>query len=206
MRAGQCRHRGVAECVALDLADQRRRRLLQGRGHRPRRGRAGGAAGRRAGRRPRSRRHHGLRPDAAAAQLEGSKGFTKDLCAKPASRPPPIAASPTRRRQGLRRARRRADRGQGRRAGRRQGRHRRARPSPRRMAAVDAVLRAALRRGRRRGRHRGIPRGEEASFFALCRRRDVLPLATAQDHKRVGDGDTGPEHRRHGRLFAGADR
>ena len=34
--------------------------------------------------------------------------------------------------------------------------------------------------------------GEEVSFFALCDGEHVLPLATAQDHKRVGDGDTGP--------------
>jgi phosphoribosylamine--glycine ligase len=34
--------------------------------------------------------------------------------------------------------------------------------------------------------------GEEASFFALSDGITVLPLATAQDHKRVGDGDTGP--------------
>ena len=34
--------------------------------------------------------------------------------------------------------------------------------------------------------------GEEASFFVLSDGRNVLPLATAQDHKRVGDGDTGP--------------
>jgi phosphoribosylamine--glycine ligase len=34
--------------------------------------------------------------------------------------------------------------------------------------------------------------GEEASFFALCDGKTALPLATAQDHKRVGDGDTGP--------------
>ena len=34
--------------------------------------------------------------------------------------------------------------------------------------------------------------GEEVSFFALCDGSHVLPLATAQDHKRVGDGDTGP--------------
>ena len=34
--------------------------------------------------------------------------------------------------------------------------------------------------------------GEEASFFALCDGEHVLPLPTAQDHKRVGDGDTGP--------------
>ena len=34
--------------------------------------------------------------------------------------------------------------------------------------------------------------GEEASFFVLCDGEIALPLATAQDHKRVGDGDTGP--------------
>jgi len=34
--------------------------------------------------------------------------------------------------------------------------------------------------------------GEEASFFVLTDGRNALPLATAQDHKRVGDGDTGP--------------
>ncbi|SOC08837.1 phosphoribosylamine--glycine ligase [Rhodobacter maris] len=34
--------------------------------------------------------------------------------------------------------------------------------------------------------------GEEASFFVLCDGKDVLPVGTAQDHKRVGEGDTGP--------------
>jgi len=34
--------------------------------------------------------------------------------------------------------------------------------------------------------------GEEASFFALCDGDNVIPLAGAQDHKRVFDGDTGP--------------
>lgn len=34
--------------------------------------------------------------------------------------------------------------------------------------------------------------GEEASFFVLCDGETVLPFGTAQDHKRVGDGDTGP--------------
>jgi phosphoribosylamine--glycine ligase len=34
--------------------------------------------------------------------------------------------------------------------------------------------------------------GEEASFFALCDGKHAVPLAAAQDHKRVGDGDTGP--------------
>ena len=34
--------------------------------------------------------------------------------------------------------------------------------------------------------------GEEASFFALSDGTNVIALAGAQDHKRVGDGDTGP--------------
>lgn len=34
--------------------------------------------------------------------------------------------------------------------------------------------------------------GEEVSFFALCDGKTALPLASAQDHKRVGEGDTGP--------------
>ena len=34
--------------------------------------------------------------------------------------------------------------------------------------------------------------GEEASFFALCDGETAIPLASAQDHKRVGDGDKGP--------------
>jgi phosphoribosylamine--glycine ligase len=34
--------------------------------------------------------------------------------------------------------------------------------------------------------------GEEASFFALCDGETAVPLAGAQDHKRVGDGDVGP--------------
>ncbi|WP_372878572.1 phosphoribosylamine--glycine ligase [Spongiibacter marinus] len=34
--------------------------------------------------------------------------------------------------------------------------------------------------------------GEEASFIVMVDGEDVLPMATSQDHKRVGDGDTGP--------------
>ena len=34
--------------------------------------------------------------------------------------------------------------------------------------------------------------GEELSFFALCDGKTALPMGSAQDHKRVGDGDTGP--------------
>ncbi|HLA64634.1 MAG TPA: phosphoribosylamine--glycine ligase [Rhodothermales bacterium] len=38
----------------------------------------------------------------------------------------------------------------------------------------------------------GFMEGEEASVFALCDGRDFVLLAPAQDHKRIGEGDTGP--------------
>ena len=44
--------------------------------------------------------------------------------------------------------------------------------------------------------------GEEVSLFALVDGSTVVPLAPAQDFKRLDDGDRGPEHRRHGRLLA----
>ena len=34
--------------------------------------------------------------------------------------------------------------------------------------------------------------GEEASFIVVCDGRDVVALASSQDHKRIGEGDTGP--------------
>ena len=34
--------------------------------------------------------------------------------------------------------------------------------------------------------------GEEASFFALTDGATIVPFGSAQDHKRVGEGDTGP--------------
>ena len=38
----------------------------------------------------------------------------------------------------------------------------------------------------------GFLDGEEASFIVMADGRHVLPLATSQDHKRLGDGDVGP--------------
>jgi phosphoribosylamine--glycine ligase len=38
----------------------------------------------------------------------------------------------------------------------------------------------------------GFLKGEELSFFALCDGTRAVPIAAAQDHKRVGEGDTGP--------------
>lgn len=34
--------------------------------------------------------------------------------------------------------------------------------------------------------------GEEASFIFMADGKNILPMATSQDHKRIGDGDTGP--------------
>ncbi len=46
--------------------------------------------------------------------------------------------------------------------------------------------------------------GEELSLLALCDGRTALPLASAQDYKRIFDGDRRPEYGRDGLLFAGA--
>ena len=46
--------------------------------------------------------------------------------------------------------------------------------------------------------------GEEASVLAITDGRTIVTLPPTQDHKRAYDGDTGPEHRRHGRLLPGA--
>lgn len=34
--------------------------------------------------------------------------------------------------------------------------------------------------------------GEEASFIVVCDGKNIVPMATSQDHKRIGDGDQGP--------------
>ena len=42
-------------------------------------------------------------------------------------------------------------------------------------------------------------RGEEVSFIALSDGERLLPFATSKDYKRIGEGDTRAQHRRHGR-------
>lgn len=124
-------------------------------------------------------------PNAAAARLEGSKGFTKDLCK--ANR---IPTADYVRVEGVAEA----------------------------LAALDAfalpvVIKAdglaagkgvtvAMSRAEAEAAIRSAGddplvieeflEGEEASLFALVDGETALPLASAQDHKRVGEGDTGP--------------
>ena len=132
-------------------------------------------------------------PTAAAARLEGSKGFTKDICAKYAiptaayarfddlaraqaylqkvGAPIVVKADGLAAGKGVIMAETRdqaeaalADMLQGGGFG---------------QAGAEVVMEEWLH-------------GEEASFFALVDGENALPLASAQDHKRVGDGDTGP--------------
>jgi phosphoribosylamine--glycine ligase len=131
-------------------------------------------------------------PTAAAARLEGSKAFTKELC-REAGIPTAAFARFT--------------------ASEPAKAHIRATGAPivvkadglaagkgvvvaqtvaEAEAAVDAMLGGALGAA---GAELVIERclvGEEASFFALCDGTRAVALASAQDHKRVLDGDRGP--------------
>jgi phosphoribosylamine--glycine ligase len=131
-------------------------------------------------------------PSKAAAQLEGSKGFTKDLCREAgiptgaygrfkdaasakaylAGEPVPIVvkADGLAAGKGVVVATTRAEA----------------------EAAVDACFAGAFGAAGAEVVIEAFLDGEEASFFALCDGTTALPLATAQDHKRVGDNDTGP--------------
>jgi phosphoribosylamine--glycine ligase len=131
-------------------------------------------------------------PSGKAAQLEGSKGFTKDLCAR--------YDIPT------------ADYGRFDNAGD-------ARAYVEKMGAPIVIKADGLAAGKGvtvamtldealeavdgcfEGAFGGagasvvveeFMTGEEASFFCLCDGKTALPFGTAQDHKRVGDGDVGP--------------
>jgi phosphoribosylamine--glycine ligase len=124
-------------------------------------------------------------PDAAAARLEGSKGFTKDLCAK--------AGIPT---ADYVRVERTADaiealerfsipvviKADGLAAGK-------GVTVAMTREEAEAAIRAA---GDGPMVIEEFLEGEEASLFALVDGTRAVVLASAQDHKRVGEGDTGP--------------
>jgi len=131
-------------------------------------------------------------PSAAAAQLEGSKGFTKDLCARYG-----IPTAAYRRFNDASEAKV----------------YLRATGSPivvkadglaagkgvtvamtldQALEAVDACFEGAFGGAGAEVVVEEFLEGEEASFFCLCDGETALPFGTAQDHKRVGEGDTGP--------------
>ncbi|PIT69432.1 phosphoribosylamine--glycine ligase [Bartonella tribocorum] len=57
--------------------------------------------------------------------------------------------------------------------------------------AVDACFKSAFGDAGNKIVVESFLEGEEASFFCLCDGKIALPFGSAQDHKRVGDGDTG---------------
>ena len=170
-----------------------------------RRGRARGAAVRRHRRRSDGRRHQGVRSDQGRPRGSKAPRASPRISAAPTtSRPPPMSASrrPAPAKAYVRVARR-ADRGEGRRARGRQGR--RGGAERRRGGGRDRHdVRGRPWRGRRRGRGRGVPRRRGSVVLRAVRRRE-------RDPARLGAGPQarlrrrpGPQHRRHGRLFAGA--
>ncbi len=60
------------------------------------------------------------------------------------------------------------------------------------LAAVDNIFGGAFGAAGAEVVIEDFMEGEEASFFVLSDGETVLPIGTAQDHKRVGEGDTGP--------------
>jgi phosphoribosylamine--glycine ligase len=131
-------------------------------------------------------------PSKRAARLEGSKGFTKDLCAKyniptaaygrfadlvsakayveKVGAPIVIKADGLAAGKGVTIAM----------------------SLPEALAALDACFDGAFGAAGAEVVVEEFLTGEEASFFCLCDGATALPFGTAQDHKRVGDGDTGP--------------
>jgi len=131
-------------------------------------------------------------PNKLAARLEGSKGFTKDLCR--ANNIPTAAyerftaAAPAK--EYLRKTGApiviKAD---GLAAGKGVVV---AQTLDEANAAIDMMFEGGLGAAGAEVVIEEFMAGEEASFFALCDGETAVPLASAQDHKRVGDGDVGP--------------
>ncbi|MFZ1813359.1 MAG: phosphoribosylamine--glycine ligase [Rhizobiaceae bacterium] len=138
---------------------------------------------------------HGLRvfgPSAKAAQLEGSKGFTKDLCAQFSI---PTAAYARFNNAPKAKAHVRAVgapiviKADGLAAGKGVTV---ATTIEEALDAVDACFEGSFGAAGAEVVVEEFLEGEEASLFALCDGHTALLLGTAQDHKRVGEGDTGP--------------
>jgi len=131
-------------------------------------------------------------PSRAAAQLEGSKRFTKDLCAEAGIPTADYAAFDSAAAARAHLAERdlpvviKAD---GLAAGKGVTV---AETRAQAEDAIDACFGEALQQGGAQVVIEDCLQGEEASFFAIVDRETVLPLVSAQDHKRAFDADTGP--------------
>ncbi|MER2536250.1 MAG: phosphoribosylamine--glycine ligase [Rhizobiaceae bacterium] len=131
-------------------------------------------------------------PSKAAAQLEGSKGFTKDLCARygiPTGAYRRFSEAAPARAYVRERGAPIVVKADGLAAGKGVTV---AMTVDEALEAVDACFDGSFGAAGAEVVVEEFLTGEEASFFCLCDGRTALPFGTAQDHKRVGDGDTGP--------------
>ncbi len=131
-------------------------------------------------------------PSNAAAQLEGSKGFTKDLCTEagiPTAAYGRFSDAAAAKAFVARQSVPIVVKADGIAAGKGvviAESHKEA------EAAIDACFSGAFGAAGAEVVIEEFLEGEEASYFALVDGVHAMPLATAQDHKRVGDGDVGP--------------
>jgi phosphoribosylamine--glycine ligase len=131
-------------------------------------------------------------PTRAAARLEGSKGFTKDLCR---SNGIPTAAYERFNEAGPAKTYARGRgapvviKADGLAAGKGVVV---AQSNAEAAAAIDMMFGGSLGEAGAEVVIEEFLEGEEASFFALCDGETALALTTAQDHKRAFDGDQGP--------------
>jgi len=131
-------------------------------------------------------------PSKAAARLEGSKGFTKDLCARfdiPTAAYRRLTDSDAAAAYIRERGAPIVVKADGIAAGKGVTV---AMTEAEALAAVEACLGGAFGIAGAEVVIEDYLEGEEASFFCLCDGLTALPFGTAQDHKRVGEGDTGP--------------
>jgi phosphoribosylamine---glycine ligase len=131
-------------------------------------------------------------PSSRAAQLEGSKGFTKDLCREfsiPTAAYGRFTTAETAHAYLAKQKLPIVIKADGLAAGKGVVI---ATTKAEAEAAIDACFAGAFGKAGAEVVIEDFMKGEEASFFALCDGTHVLALATAQDHKRVGEGDTGP--------------
>ncbi|HEY2185711.1 MAG TPA: phosphoribosylamine--glycine ligase, partial [Xanthobacteraceae bacterium] len=131
-------------------------------------------------------------PTRAAAQLEGSKGFTKDLCqanAIPTARYQRFDAAPPAKAYVRAQGAPIVVKADGLAAGKGvvvAGTIAEA------VTAIDRMFTGELGAAGAQVVVEECLQGEEASFFALCDGETAIPLVAAQDHKRAFDGDKGP--------------
>ncbi len=131
-------------------------------------------------------------PSKAAAQLEGSKGYTKDLCrecAIPTAEYERFSDAQAAKDYVRRRGAPIVVKADGLAAGKGVVV---AQTQDEAFAAIDMMFGGAFGSAGAEVVVEDFLDGEEASFFALCDGERAIPFASAQDHKRVGEGDTGP--------------